>query len=139
MSKELQLEVVTPEGPVVSDTADIVVGTGSLGEFGILPMHVPFLTNLLPGELRYRKGGETIRLAVMGGFCQVADDRVTILADSAEKAHEIDIDRAQRSREKAEKRLAAARTEEIDFLRAEAALRRSMVRLKVAEAARGGG
>jgi F-type H+-transporting ATPase subunit epsilon len=132
VADKIKLEVVTPERPLVSQEVDIVVATSTEGEFGVLPHHAPLLTTLAAGELRYRTGAEVDYLAVMGGFAQVAENRVTILADSAERAREIDIDRAQRARERAEKRLAAARAEEVDFIRAEAALQRALLRIKLA-------
>jgi F-type H+-transporting ATPase subunit epsilon len=133
VADKIKLEVVTPERPVVSEDVDIVVATSTEGEFGVLPHHAPLLTTLAAGELRYRAGSQTEFLAVMGGFAQVAENKVTILADMAEKAREIDLDRAQRARERAEKRLAAARAEEVDFVRAEAALKRALLRLKLAQ------
>ena len=137
MADKIQLEVVTPERPVVSEAVDIVIATSTEGEFGVLPHHAPLLTTLTAGELRYRVGGQQESLAVLGGFAQVADNKVTILADAAEKAREIDLDRAARARERAEKRLAAARAEEVDFVRAEAALKRALLRLKLAQKAAG--
>ncbi|MBU1742757.1 MAG: F0F1 ATP synthase subunit epsilon [Proteobacteria bacterium] len=137
MADKIQLEVVTPERPVVSEAVDLVVATSTEGEFGVLPNHAPLLTTLTAGELRYRVGDKQESLAVLGGFAQVADNKVTILADAAEKAREIDLDRAQRARERAEKRLAAARLEEVDFIRAEVALKRALLRLKLARKASG--
>jgi F-type H+-transporting ATPase subunit epsilon len=115
---------------------DIVMAIGALGEFGILPNHIPFLTTLQPGELRYRKDGQLEYMAVTGGFAEISDNKVTILAEAAERAREIDIDRAKRAKERAEKRLAMAKTEAIDYIRAEAALKRSLVRLSIGEKAR---
>jgi len=135
VADKIQLEVVTPERPVVSEAVDIVIATSTEGEFGVLPNHAPLLTTLTAGELRYRVGDKQESLAVLGGFAQVADNKVTILADAAEKAREIDLDRAARARERAEKRLAAARLEEVDFVRAEAALKRALLRLKLAQKA----
>ncbi|MBU0516097.1 MAG: F0F1 ATP synthase subunit epsilon [Proteobacteria bacterium] len=137
MADKIQLEVVTPERPVVSEAVDLVVATSTEGEFGVLPNHAPLLTTLTAGELRYRVGDKQESMAVLGGFAQVADNKVTILADAAEKAREIDLDRAQRARERAEKRLAAARLEEVDFIRAEVALKRALLRLKLARKASG--
>jgi len=137
VADKIQLEVVTPERPVVSEAVDIVIATSTEGEFGVLPNHAPLLTTLTAGELRYRAGDKQESLAVLGGFAQVADNKVTILADAAEKAREIDLDRAARARERAEKRLAAARLEEVDFVRAEAALKRALLRLKLAQKAVG--
>jgi F-type H+-transporting ATPase subunit epsilon len=130
--KELLLEVVTPDRLVLSTEADVVVCPGVEGQFGVLPGHIPFLSALEIGEMYYRKGGQIEYLAVSGGFAEVTGEKVTIVAESAEKGREIDLERAKRAQERAEKRLAAAKTEEIDWARAEAAMRRSLVRAKVA-------
>jgi F-type H+-transporting ATPase subunit epsilon len=130
--KELLLEVVTPDRLVLSTEADVVVCPGVEGQFGVLPGHIPFLSALEIGEMYYRKGGQTEYLAVSGGFAEVTGEKVTIVAESAEKGREIDVERAKRALERAEKRLAAAKTENIDWARAEAAMRRSLMRTKVA-------
>ena len=130
--KELLLEVVTPDRLVLSTEADVVVCPGVEGQFGVLEGHIPFLSALDLGEMYYRKGGQTEYLAVSGGFAEVTGEKVTIVAESAEKGREIDVDRAKRALERAEKRLAAAKTENIDWARAEAAMRRSLMRTKVA-------
>jgi F-type H+-transporting ATPase subunit epsilon len=130
--KQLLLEVVTPERKVVSTTADIVVCPGIEGQFGVLVGHIPFLSALDIGEMYYKQGGKTEYLAVSGGFAEVTGSKITVVAESAEFGREIDIERARRARERAERRLAAAKTEQIDWVRAEAALRRAMVRAKVA-------
>jgi F-type H+-transporting ATPase subunit epsilon len=130
--KELLLEVVTPDRLVLSTEADVVVCPGVEGQFGVLVGHIPFLSALDIGEMYYRKGGQTEYLAVSGGFAEVTGTKVTIVAEAAEKGREIDVERVMRAKERAEKRLAAAKTAEIDWARAEAALRRSMVRAKVA-------
>jgi F-type H+-transporting ATPase subunit epsilon len=130
--KELLLEVVTPDRLVLSTEADVVVCPGVEGQFGVLVGHIPFLSALEIGEMYYRKGGQTEYLAVSAGFAEVTGSKVTIVAEAAEKGREIDVERAMRAKERAEKRLAAAKTAEIDWARAEAALRRSMVRAKVA-------
>ena len=134
---ELYLEVVTPEKVVVSQEVDIVVAPGTLGEFGVLPEHVAFLSGIVPGELRYRLDDKTESLAVTTGFSEVFNNRVSVLVDAAEMIHDIDVERARRAMERAKERLAKDRgTEDIDFLRAEAALRRAIIRIKVAEAAK---
>lgn len=138
MAEPIRIEVVTPDQMVLSDNVDIVVATGTEGEFGVLHGHIPFLTMLREGELRYRKGGTIEYLAVSGGFAEVLPEKVTVLAESAERAREIDLDRALNARERAEKRLADAKREEIDHIRAEAALRRALNRIKIAERARSG-
>jgi F-type H+-transporting ATPase subunit epsilon len=136
MAEKLELEVVTPDRLVAKETVDIVMAVGALGEFGILPNHIPFLTTLQPGELRFRKDGQLEYMAVTGGFAEVSNNKVTILAEAAERAREIDIDRAKRAKERAERRLARAKAEAIDYLRAEAALKRSLIRLNIAEKGR---
>jgi F-type H+-transporting ATPase subunit epsilon len=130
--KALLLEVVTPDRLVLSTEVDVVVCPGVEGQFGVLVGHIPFLSALDIGEMYYRKGGQTEYLAVSGGFAEVTGEKVTIVAEAAEKGREIDIERARRARERAEKRLAAGKTADIDWARAEAALRRSLVRAKVA-------
>jgi len=130
--KELLLEVVTPDRLVLSTEADVVVCPGVEGQFGVLPGHIPFLSALEIGEMYYRKGGQIEYLAVSGGFAEVTGEKVTIVAESAEKGREIDLERAKRAQERAEKRLATAKTVEIDWARAEAAMRRSLMRMKVA-------
>ncbi|OGN88440.1 MAG: F0F1 ATP synthase subunit epsilon [Chloroflexi bacterium RBG_13_46_9] len=128
----IKLDVVTAERLVYSDEVDIVVAPGIEGELAILPHHAPLMTMLLPGELRTRKGIDEQSLVITGGFLEVRPDRVTILADAAERAEEIDIARAEAAKRRAEERL-TKRTSEVDLARAEAALQRSLARLKVAE------
>jgi len=130
--KKLRLEVVTPDHLVLSTDADVVVCPGVEGQFGVLVGHTPFLSALAIGEMYYRLGGATEHLCVSGGFAEVTGEKVTIVAEAAERSCEIDLERARRAQERAERRLAAAKTEEIDYVRAEAALRRAMVREKVA-------
>jgi F-type H+-transporting ATPase subunit epsilon len=130
--KALQLEVVTPDRLVLSTEADVVVCPGVEGQFGVLPGHIPFLSALETGEMYYRLGGKTEHLCVSGGFAEVTGSKVTIVAESAERSCDIDIERARRAQERAEKRIAAGKAAEIDLVRAEAAIRRSMVRMKVA-------
>lgn len=130
--KNLLLEVITPDRMVLSREVDVVVAPGVEGQFGVLVNHIPFLTALEIGEMYYRKGSEQEYLFVSGGFAEVTGQKVTILADSAERGREIDVERARRARERAERRLAMGKTAEIDWARAEAALRRAMTRMKVA-------
>lgn len=130
--KTLVLEVVTPDRQVVQTEADIVVLPGVQGQFGVLVNHIPFLSALEIGEMYYRKGGQIEYLFIGGGFAEVTGEKVTVLADSAELGKEIDVERARRARERAEKRLAAGRVADIDWARAEAALRRAVARMKVA-------
>ena len=130
--KQLLLEVVTPDRLVLSAEADVVVCPGVEGQFGVLVGHIPFLSALEIGEMYYKVGGKTEFLAVSGGFAEVTGSKVTIVAEAAELGHEIDLDRARRAQERAEKRMAAGRIADVDWARAEAALRRSIVRAKVA-------
>ena len=132
MAEKILLEIVTPEKKVLSETVDIVVAPGELGEFGVLPGHVPFLCKLKVGELRYRIGTALRLVSIMGGYAEVAKNQVTILATAAEEAAEIDVVRAKAARERAERRIAEAR-DKLDFARAQAALQRAMARLKIAE------
>ncbi len=132
MANRILLEVVTPDRKVVSTEADVVVCPGVEGQFGVLYGHIPFLSALEVGEMYYRDGGKTEFLAVSGGFAEVTGTKVTIVAEAAEFGREIDVERARRALERAQARLAAAKTENIDWARAEAALRRAMVRMKVA-------
>jgi F-type H+-transporting ATPase subunit epsilon len=135
MAEGLTLEVATPTRLVLADVVDEVVAPGSEGYFGVLPGHAPFLTTLGVGEITYRKGREEFHLAVAGGFAEVRNDKVIVLADTAERPAEIDRPRAERARERAERRL-GGRTgeaqEEIDFPRASAAHARALARLQVA-------
>jgi F-type H+-transporting ATPase subunit epsilon len=132
MAEKLLFEVVTPDRKLLSAEADVVVLPGVEGQFGVLANHVPFLSALDIGEMYYRDGAKTEFLSVSGGFAEVTGKKVTIVAESAEMGREIDIERARMALERAEKRLAAAKTENIDYVRAEAALRRAMMRMKVA-------
>ena len=129
----LYLEVVTPNRVVVSQEVETVVAPGTEGEFGVLPGHVLFLSGVVPGVLRYIVGTETVSLSMSQGFAEVSNDRVSILVDAAEKADEIDVDRAKKALDRAQKRMEEGKSnEDIDYLRVEAALQRALVRLKVA-------
>ena len=128
----IRLDIVTAEQSVYSDDVDIVIAPGVEGQLGILPNHTPLMTMLQPGELIARKGKEEFSLAVSGGFLEVRPERVIVLADSAERAEDIDIARAEEAKKRAEQRLAERYTPEVDAARAEAALRRSLIRLKIA-------
>jgi len=128
----IRLDIVTAERQVYSDEVDVIVAPGIEGELAILPHHAPLMTTLQPGELRVKQGGEEFSLAISGGFLEVRPDRVTILADAAERAEEIDIARAEEAKRRAEEQLGRPATE-VDSVRAEAALRRSLVRIKVGE------
>ncbi|MDR3320307.1 MAG: F0F1 ATP synthase subunit epsilon [Desulfovibrio sp.] len=125
----LQLDVITPDKTVVSLEAEMVVCPGVEGEFGVLPQHVSLLSALKIGAMRYRTGGKDEYLFISGGFVDVNNNVMTVLAESAERAADIDTARAQTARERAEKRLAAG---DVDAIRAEAALSRSVSRLHIA-------
>jgi F-type H+-transporting ATPase subunit epsilon len=132
MAEKLFLEVVTPQEAIVSEEVEIVVAPGSEGEFGALKGHTTFLTSLKLGTLRYKDAnGKERLLFINGGFAEVLPNKVTILAESAERRKDIDITRAQEAKTRAEQRL-AAKTADLDFLRAEAALRRAIDRIKIA-------
>ena len=132
--RKIILEVVTPEKVVVSQEVDMVVAPGTEGEFGILPGHVLFLSGIIPGEMRYNSGTETVSLVVSTGFAEVSGDKVSILVDAAERGTEVDIGRAQQAAERARERLAKGKSaDDIDYSRAEIALKRAIARIKVAE------
>ena len=129
----LKLDIVTAERVAFSeDGFEIVVAPGAQGQLGILPRHAPLMTLLEPGELRARRGGDEIVLALSGGFMEVRDDVVTILADTAEQAEEIDVERARAARARAEAALRERRSD-VDLTAAQASLRRALLRLRVAE------
>ena len=134
MADNIRLEVVTPEKQVVNDLAQIVVAPGSMGEFGVLSGHTPFMTSLNTGAIHYRdENGKDQFVFVSGGFAEALPDKVTILAESAESMEDIDVDRAKAAVERAEKRLAEDRTrEKIDIARAKGALDRAVVRIRIA-------
>jgi F-type H+-transporting ATPase subunit epsilon len=132
---KLTLEIVTPDRALVREEVDEVVVPGSEGYLGILPGHAPLLATLKVGELWYRVGPEKHYLAIAFGFVEVLPDRVTILAQMAEKAHEIDVARAGAAKRRAEERLARPAVE-MDFERARIALMKSLIRLQVASRAR---
>jgi F-type H+-transporting ATPase subunit epsilon len=131
MAEKLTLDIVTPYGHVFTDEVDEIVASGSEGEFGVLPDHVPFLTTIKVGMLTYKKGSETGHFFINSGYAEVGPDKVTILADSAEKSEDIDVERAQAAMKRAEERLKKA--EEIDEAQATAAIERSIMRVQVAE------
>jgi F-type H+-transporting ATPase subunit epsilon len=127
----LFLEVVTPQGVLVSQEVDSVVAPGTEGEFGVLPDHVLFLSGIVPGELRYISGSVKGSMVVTTGFAEVSNDKVSVLVDAAEKTSEIDRERAQQAMERARRRLAKERgSEDVDFVRAQLALQRAIARMK---------
>lgn len=134
MATQIQLEVVTPRGAVLSEQVDMVTAPGYAGVFGVLANHAPLLSTIKVGTLVYKKDGNEDVLMVSGGFCEVSNNKVTFLVESAERGAEIDAERALRAKERAEKRLAEAtgKQEKIDRVRAEIALQRALARLKAA-------
>jgi F-type H+-transporting ATPase subunit epsilon len=128
----IKLDIVTAERVVFSEDVDMVVAPGVEGQLGLLPHHAPLMTMLTPGELCVRKSGEEFYLAISGGFLEVRPDRIIVLADAAERVEEIDIARAEEAKQRAEERL-KTHPPEADEARAEAALRRSLARIKVVE------
>ena len=134
MAGNIKLEVVTPEKYVVSEEAQIVAAPGTLGEFGVLIGHTPFMTTLKVGTLRFTDAdGKERYVFVNQGFAEALPDKVTILAESAERRRDIDIERAKAALERAENRLEEQRTkEDIDFTRARAALERAIQRVRIA-------
>ena len=129
----LLLEIVTPERLVYSDYVDSVQIPGIEGELGILPHHTPLVSMLGMGELRIRKGGSEESFAIFGGFLQVRPDKVVVMAETADLASEIDLERAQEARRQAEKALETGYHETADLAAARAALQQALLRIRVAE------
>ena len=129
----LNIEVITAERIVYSaEDVDELVAPGAEGEFAVLPQHAAFITTLASGEMRIMRGGDEETLAITGGFLEVRNDRIVVLADAAERAEEIDVARAEEARQRAEE-LLRERVEVADLVQTEAALRRALARLRVAE------
>jgi len=132
MAGNIRLEIVTPSTDVVNEDAQIVMAPGSLGEFGVLTGHTPFMTSLKVGDIRYVDTNGTERhVFVSGGFAEALPDKVTVLAESAERRRDIDLERAQSALTSAEKRLAES-SNTLDVIRAKAALARAMMRVQMA-------
>jgi F-type H+-transporting ATPase subunit epsilon len=129
MSQKLILSIVTPEKQLVSDEVDQVNASGTEGDLGILYDHAPLLTNLRSGQLSYEKDGETVALVVSGGYLEVTDNRVTVLAEAGEFLHEIDRERAERAHADAEKLLLTDLSEE-EFIETQKKLFRAVARLE---------
>jgi F-type H+-transporting ATPase subunit epsilon len=129
----LQLEIVTPERLAYSDTVDSVVLPGSEGELGVLPHHAPLLATLGVGELRIRKGGEEELFAIAGGFVQVRPDKVVVMAETADMASEIDLEKAQQARQEAERAIESGSHEAADLAAARAQLQTALLRIRLAE------
>lgn len=132
MADKITLRVVTPSRVLVDEEVDEVTAPGALGEFGVLPDHTPFFSLLTIGEMTYKQGTVRRRLAIGGGYAEVLDNVMTVLAETAEFAEEIDLERALRAKERAESRLKELNREDKDFPAAEAALLRALIRLQVA-------
>jgi len=134
MAETIRLEVVTPRGSVLSEDVDIVTAPGYGGEFGVLANHAPFLSTIKIGVMTYRQGHESEQLMISGGFCKVSDNKITFLVETAETGRDIDVHRALRAKERAEKRLASAASqqERVNQTRAEAALQRALARIRAA-------
>ena len=128
----LRLDIVTPDKVVLSTDVEYVSAPGAEGEFGVLPGHAPLLSALSVGELYYRADNKTYWAFIAGGFAEVSDDKVTILAESAELASEIDVDRARQAKERAEARIRDYKPDSgIDLVRAQSALTRAINRISV--------
>ncbi len=132
MAGNIRLEVVTPQKEVVNEEVQIIVAPGELGQFGVLVGHTPFMTSLQVGTVRYNDAQGTEHLVfVSGGFAEALPDKVTVLAESAERRGDIDLERARSAQERAEKRLESGR-EDIDYQRAKLALQRAVHRVAMA-------
>ncbi len=133
MGQQIRLEVVTPAGAKVDEDVDIVNAPGFGGDFGVLANHAPFLSTIKIGTLTYENGNKRESLMVSGGFCEVSNNKITFLVESAEVASDIDVERAMKAKERAERRLGQAtqQAENFNHDRAKLALQRAMARLKV--------
>ena len=129
----LLLEIVTPERLAYSDTVDAVTLPGAEGEMGVLPHHAPLLATLGVGELRIRKGSDEEAFAIVGGFVQVRPDKVVIMAETADMASDIDLEKAQEARREAERALESGFHEGADLVMARASLQQALLRIRVAE------
>ncbi|WP_404330448.1 F0F1 ATP synthase subunit epsilon [Mesobacillus maritimus] len=131
--KTMKVNVVTPDGPVYESDVEMVSTKAQTGELGILPGHIPMVAPLQIGAVRMKNDGKTELVAVSGGFLEVRPDTVTVLAQTAEKSEEIDVERAIRAKERAEQRLREKQQENVDFRRAELSLRRAINRISIAQ------
>lgn len=132
MAEKLTLQLVTPYKKVLSQDVDEVTLPGSVGELGVLPGHTPLLTTLKIGELSYRDGNETFRVAVNWGYLEIEDDHVNVLVETAEPADEIDLERAKAALGRAEEALKTLSPEDKSYKVMEAALERALIRIQVA-------
>ncbi|UJX42531.1 F0F1 ATP synthase subunit epsilon [Desulfovibrio sp. JY] len=131
---QLLLEIVTPDKLVLSQDVEYVGAPGLLGEFGVMANHIPFLSALGIGSLMYKAGGKAHYVFVSGGFAEVSGNKVTVLAEVAERPEDIDVERARKAQERAKQRLERER-EKVDFARAQASMQRAFYRMKVREVA----
>ncbi len=138
MANLIKLEIVTPDRNLLTEEVEYVGAPGVSGEFGILPSHIPFLSALGIGSLFFKQNGKRYYIFVSGGFAEVTPTKFTVLAEVAEKAEEISVERARKAREKAEQRIMKEK-EQIDFARAKAAMARAMHRMKCRDSAVGAG
>ena len=131
MENKLRLEIVTPYGQILSEDVDEVSTSGTEGDFGVLPGHIPFITTLKIGMLTYKKGNDIGYVFINSGYAEVSADKVIVLADSAEKSEDIDVERAKAAIQRAEERLKKA--EEVDFARATTSLERATIRTQLVQ------
>ena len=134
MADTLRLRIVTPERQVLDEAVDEVTAPGTAGEFGVLPNHVTFLSSLQPGRLLYKQRGQNHTLVVGGGFAEVSDSIMTVLADSAEAVNDINIERARTALQQAEEKLKALSPTDPTFAEVDTARRRAQVRIEIAGA-----
>lgn len=132
MAEKMKLEIVTPYSKVLDELVDEVTATGKLGEFGVLPGHAPFLTSLNIGELCYKKDGVAVCLALNWGYFEVREDKIIVLVETAERADQIDLERAKAALGRAEAKLKELSPEDKNFKIYEAALERALIRMQVA-------
>lgn len=132
MAEKIQLRLVTPSRLLLDEVVDEVTAPGVLGEFGVLPNHIAFLATLEIGEMSYKQGVQRVYLALSGGYAEVLDNVMTVLANAAEFGGEIDIERARKARERTEKKLEELNREDKEFAMTEAALHRALLRLQIA-------
>ncbi|MFB3123520.1 MAG: F0F1 ATP synthase subunit epsilon [Candidatus Binatia bacterium] len=132
MAEKIQLRLVTPSRLLLDEVVDEVTAPGVLGEFGVLPNHIAFLATLEIGEMSYKQGVQRVYLALSGGYAEVLDNVMTVLANAAEFGGEIDVERAREARERTEKKLEELNREDKEFAMTEAALHRALLRLQIA-------
>lgn len=132
MAEKIQLRLVTPSRLLLDEEVDEVTAPGVLGEFGVLPNHIAFLATLEIGEMSYKQGNQSVHLALSGGYAEVLDNVMTVLANAAEFGGEIDVERARKAWERTEKKLEELNREDKEFAVTEAALHRALLRLQIA-------